>query len=245
MEKEKKIKMIPGFDLLKSAIILWWKHLGKFIMIYVWGIAYAAIPVVVILLLVSVGIAANLWSNTYFAVSAAFVCFWAFLFVIYYSVRTYLSMFLLLKHNYAKKELVIYQESAEYFWSYLTLILLTFILLTLWFLALLIPAIIFSIFYTFACYAFIFEGKRDIDAIWRSQELVRDYWWAVLGRFVIFGIALWLFMLIVSAPLHVLTAGGAGATIWSIVVQIINYLVGPIGLIFTYSMYQELVRIKK
>jgi len=245
MEKEKKIKMTAVFDLLQSAIKTWWKNLSKFFLLYIWGIAYAAIPIAVLLLLVGVGYFTSLWENSYFAIVASFICLWAVIFIVYYSIRVYLSMFLLIKHNYAKKELEIYKESANYFWSYITLIFLTLILLALWFMALFVPALIFAIFYTFACYAFIFEGKRDIDAIRRSRELVAGYWWAVLGRFILLGIVLMLFIMIISLPLQFLSPSGVGAAIWNIVVQIINYLVGPIGLIFTYLMYQDLVKIKK
>jgi len=242
MEKEIKPKITPFFDILKIALNGWWKNINKFILIYFWGLLYTIIPVAIIIILI------GLWAaipNLIFRVPAIFIGVWAFVFAFYFLIRIYIAIFLLVKNDYRDKELAIYKESANYFWSYFALALLMMVLICLWFFALVIPAIIFSIFYTFAVYAFFFEGKRDIDAIKRSYQLVKNYWWAVFGRYFGLSVILWALMYVLSLPLSLMVENSLLSDIWRALVQIISFLIGPISLLFSYQIYQDLVKIKK
>ena len=245
MSEEKKPKLRPVFENLETAIKTWWKHLIKFVRIYLWGLLFTLAPIMIFLIVLGLGFLTRLEQTLPFLIIGGFIGVWAFIFAIYFGIRTYLSLFLLVKKDYAGKELEIYKESKEYFWSYLAVVALTAILMMLWFLALIIPAIIYSIFYAFTVYAFMFEGKRDISAVKRSQELVTGYWWAVFGRFLFIGLILWVFIMIISIPLNFVPETSAFAIIWGAFIQIVNYLIGPICMLFTYQMYQDLVRIKK
>jgi len=245
MAEDKKPKLTPVFKLLKTALKIWWKNLKKFVMIYVWAALLMLIPVAVIALISGLGLWGNLTQSIAYWVILIFFGFWALVAIIYFLIRAYLSMFLLIKNDFVGKEWDIYQESAKYFWSYLALGFLMTIIIMLCFFALIIPAIIASFFLMFACYAFIFEGRRDIDAIKRSYGLVKNYWWAVFGRVLFLGLVFWVFGLILSSPLSIAPQNGAFAAVWGGVIQAISLLVGPVSLLFTYLMFQDLVKIKK
>lgn len=51
-----------------------------------------------------------------------------------------------------------------------------------------IPGLIFSIWYTFATYPVIFEGKKGLEALGISKSLVVGRWWQILGRIIIIGL---------------------------------------------------------
>jgi hypothetical protein len=243
MEEKNTAKLTPVFKMLEIAIKLWWKNLRKFVAIYVWGFIYALIPLAVIMLLVVVH-TTSIGSNIVVQALSVFLGLWSILFIIYFFLRTYITMFLLVKEDFVGEEKKLFKESANYFWSYFTLAILSLTLLALWFLALVIPAVIFSIFYCLAVYAYFFEGKRDIDAIRRSYELVRGNWWSVFGRIFILGAALWAFIFIISLPLNFVASDGVFYSIWGGLVQIVNMLIGPIALLFTYNLFKDLVKNK-
>lgn len=245
MAEDKKPKLTPVFDLLTKALKIWWKNLKKFVMIYVWAALLMLIPVAVIALISGLGVLGHFTQSLAYWVILIFFGFWALIAIIYFVILAYLSMFLLIKHDFVGREWNIYQESAKYFWSYLALVILTMIITMLWFFALIIPGIIASVFLMFACYAFIFEGRRDIDALKRSYHLVKNYWWAVFGRVLFLALAYWFFGLVVSSPLTIAPQSAAFTAIWGGALQAINLLIGPISLLFTYLLFQDLVKIKK
>ena len=158
---------------------------------------------------------------------------------------SYIAMFLLVKNNYVGSEKEIYQSSKKLFWPYIGLTLLTTLFILLWTCLLIIPGIIFSILYSFAVYVLFFEDKKGMAAIKRSVQLVKHYWWAVFGRFCLFGLVIWLFMLIISIPVGLTPENTLMFSIWNAIVQVINMLIGPIALLFSYRIYQDLVKIKK
>jgi len=114
----------------------------------------------------------------------------------------------------------------------------------LWSLLLVIPGIIYSVFYAFACFAFFWEGTLGRAAIRRSRELVAHYWWPVFGRVCFLGIITWAFTLIVSLPVYFVSVDSVFFQLWNILVQVISFLIGPIFLIFYYNIYRDLVKIK-
>ncbi|MCX6795049.1 MAG: hypothetical protein NTY31_03660 [Candidatus Falkowbacteria bacterium] len=116
----------------------------------------------------------------------------------------------------------------------------------LWTLLLIVPGIIYSVLYSFACYALFFEDKRGLAAIRRSVQLVTGYFWPVFGRFLFIGVIVWFFSIIISIPsMSLVNANSLFVSLWTGIVQVISFLIGPIVLIYTYNVYTELVKIKK
>ncbi|MHB8903701.1 MAG: hypothetical protein ACYC40_01175 [Patescibacteria group bacterium] len=246
-KKEKIIrpKLTPIYDMLEKAIKIWWKNLSKFIKVYLWGVLFALVPVIIMLALSFLFVKFYQTSNLLLAIPFAVLFVFLALVAIYFAIRSYIGMFLLVKKNYIGNELEIFKETKKYFWSYLWLSVLTTIFILLWTLLLIIPGLIFSIFYSFAVYAFFFEDLKGMAAIKRSISLVKNYWWAVFGRFIVIAFLLWIFTMIISIPLHFTDDKSIFFSAWNSVVQIINFLIGPISLLYFYQIYQDLVKIKK
>jgi len=78
------------------------------------------------------------------------------------------------------------EKAKPLFWKFLLVSLLSGVLLILLYLALIIPGIIFSIFWALASYTLIFEGKTGISALRRSRELINGNWWAVFARYLVY-----------------------------------------------------------
>jgi hypothetical protein len=245
MPEEKKAQLTPLSDNLEAALKIWWKNLKKFIFVYLWGMLFALIPLAIIAIFIGLDFAVGRGTNLPLHAIMIAVTVVGFLAVMYFSMRAYMGMFLLVKKNYEGDELVIFKETSKYFWSYLWVTLLTAILVILWSCLLIIPGIIYGIFYSFAVYVYFFEDKRGMVAIRRSQELVKGYWWAVFGRFLAIGLLVWLVMVVASLPLAFSSPQDVFYQAWNIVVQAVSFLIGPIILLYTYNIYQDLVRIKK
>lgn len=62
------------------------------------------------------------------------------------------------------------------------------VLLALLCIALIVPGIIFGVYWMFAQAAVIFTGKKGMEALRYSKALVKGRWWSVLGRFLVLGI---------------------------------------------------------
>ena len=243
MEKDKKIKLAPVFDIFEDALKTWWKNLQKIIMVYLWGLGYALIPMVVVGILLGINYMLGDKVGFGFCVATIIISILCFLVAFYFLVRAYLGVFLLVKHDYPENAKKLFAESRQYFWPYFFLVLMTSVFVLLWALLLIIPGIIYATLYSFACYALFFEDKRGMKAIKRSIQLVTGYFWPVLGRFLFVGVIVWLFAMILSLPLSFFH--GFMYSLWNGVIQVVNFLVGPMVLIYTYSIYKELVHIKK
>jgi len=243
MSEDKKPKLTPIFENLEMAIKVWWKNLKKFVFVYLWGLLFALIALVV----GAIFLGLSYWqmNNSILAGLSLVIAILSFLVAFYFSVCAYLGAFLLVKKNYVGKELDIFKETPKYFWPYLGLTILTMIFVLLWTCLLIIPGIIYSVFYSLACFAFFFEDKRGLAAIRRSTDLITGYWWPVFGRFIVIGLIGWVVMGVVSAPLSGTNANSAFFHIWNLVIQVVSFLIGPIFLLYIYSIYQDLVKIKK
>lgn len=240
-----KPKLTPVMTLLEEAIKTWWKNLAKFIGVYLWGLLYAIIPLVLAALLFGLQVwqAGNL--NGAARISLTVIASLALVMAIYYAIRAYIGSFLLVKKGYEGREKDVFKETKNYFWPYLWLTILTTVFILLWSLLLIIPGIIASIFYSFAIYALFFDDKRGMKAIKRSVQLVKGYWWAIFGRLLVLGILVWIFSVIISLPVYFSQPDSWFYTVWNAIVQVISIIIGPISLLFCYRIYQDLVKIKK
>lgn len=146
-------------------------------------------------------------------------------------------------HLFSKEEIL---KPSEYirmglkkFWSYVWLaVLSSFIVLGGYFL-LLVPGIIFSVWFGMAIYVLILEDRKGMEALLRSRHLVLGKFWKTVGRGVfmaIVGIVIlipfWAIDFLVKANLSVLT-------------QIVSYVVVvPLSVSFYVAFFQNLVQLK-
>jgi len=138
-------------------------------------------------------------------------------------------------------------SSAEYirmgfkkFWPYAWLIFLSGFIVSGGYFLLIVPGILFSVWFSMAIYALILEDKRGAEALFRSKHLVSGKFWKTAGRIifmVIVGVVIlipfWMIDLSVKANLSVLT-------------QIVSYVViVPLSTSFYVVFFQNLVQLKR
>lgn len=95
------------------------------------------------------------------------------------------------------------------------------------FLLFIIPGVIFVIWFGLSLYVFVFEEKKGMLALERSRELVKGYWWPVLGRMMLFGV--------IAAAIGAIPVFGTIANI---------FFTAPLGIFYGYFLYQDLKMIK-
>lgn len=137
-----------------------------------------------------------------------------------------------------------FREAKSYAGAYLIVGLLVGILTFLWSLLLIIPGIIFGVFYSLAVYALVLENHKSMAALKRSKELITGYWWPVVGRCVLAGLIILIIRLILSIPLVAFEEGSVIASIWGMVLSVFGFLASQVYLIFSYLIFIDLVKIK-
>lgn len=122
-------------------------------------------------------------------------------------------------------------------------------------LLLIIPGIIFSIWFSFALYILILEGVRGTQALSASRELVKGYFWPVLWRWVapyfIFGLLLTIIFVIpvylIGLALGNPMAGFAAETPWwaDLISSVLSILTVPLFTIIGVLIYNSLKKEKE
>jgi hypothetical protein len=167
------------------------------------------------------------------------VAFW------YIMLRTMTALFLYIK-NHGKEQEVwqVFANGKEIVWSVFFISLLVGIKVFLWTLLLIIPGIIFSVYYSLSSWSLIYENKKGNEALKRSKSLIEGYWWAVVGRNAYLFLLYIVVFFVISLPTMLMPEKSAAANIYSYLIQAVNYFVLPIYYVFTALIYKELIRIK-
>lgn len=175
----------------------------------------------------------------FFIVGAA-----AFLFSVYVSISakaTLLSYFKEPEKISQVRELF-HKCRKEYFWPLLLINVLVAVFVFLWSLLLIIPGIIFAVYYAFSGWVLIYEGHKGRSALKRSKELVKGYWWAVVGRYIVLYLALFLVTIVLDILAGI--GGEAVGVFTETVKQLISFLFAPLLYAYSYFIYRDLLKIK-
>jgi len=123
------------------------------------------------------------------------------------------------------------KEGWSKYLSFLLVSLLTGLVVGLGFLLLIIPGIIFAIWFVFSAYIVICEDKKGCKALSRSKELVKGYWWPTAKRVF----ALMIITILFSLGSQFIPYLGQFAYM---------ILFTPFSVIYIYLIYQNLKEIK-
>jgi len=234
MENNKKMSGID--DLVSGSVKLYKQHFKKFMLMMFVGLA-AYIP----FYLISAWMVVNTSIVLGIILVALFVA--AIIALIYFGVRSQIGIYFILKNpTMGFKEL--FKNTRGIFWKFFGLSILTGILVSLWTLLLIIPGIIFGIFYSFALYLLVFEDVKGLNAVKRSQALVTGYWWAVFGRTAFMILVAMLASFVLSLPFVFLSEGTTWYSIYSLAQNLVWAVITPIFIVFPYLMYKDLRSIK-
>ncbi len=119
-----------------------------------------------------------------------------------------------------------WRESVQYFWPTIWVSLLSGLAFCSGILLLIIPGIIFAIWYGFSRTALLIDDVRGLSALTYSRELVRDYAGDIFIKFLLFGILLILIVVALS--------------LLPLVGLLYPLIVTPLSVIFLVMLYKNL-----
>lgn len=120
--------------------------------------------------------------------------------------------------------------------------ILTSVILILWFLLLIVPGIMMSVYYSFVAWVFIMEGLKNKAAMRRSKELVQGRWWLVFARIFL---PTFIISMIFGVPSAFIEPDTQAEQIYSNITDVLSFIIAPFFLIYTYNLYKNLVGTKK
>lgn len=143
------------------------------------------------------------------------------------------------------------KETLKYAWgqlaSYVWIWFLTGIFVLAGMILFIIPGILMAIWYSLVIYVLVAEGKKGTQALKRSKELVKGYWWKVLWRLIIIGIVVAIPVLPFSLladwaqKVNLITLEiGAG-----ILTLMISFLIQGLSSSYGFLLYEKLKGIKE
>lgn len=129
----------------------------------------------------------------------------------------------------------------KYLISYVGANIVYIVLVVLWSLLLLIPGFIFFVFYLFGTWIVVFKDKKALSALEKSVELVKGYWWALVGRMAVLYIIIYAIMFLPT----LITNNQVFLDAWGVFTQIFSLLVGPFVVFYIFLIFKDLLKIKK
>jgi|TARA_B100001971_G_C18082380_1_gene479019 hypothetical protein len=107
------------------------------------------------------------------------------------------------KNNLSFKQ--VFTNSLSYFWVYLGLSFLVIIALIPLFLLLIIPGLIFLVYWYFSSYVLVGENKGIIESMKTSMNVVRGRWWSVFGYMLLFMLIIMAISIVISIPFSLIS----------------------------------------
>ncbi len=104
---------------------------------------------------------------------------------------------------------------------------------------LIIPAILFAIWFSFAPCVLVTENIKGMDSLMKSKEYVRGKWWGVFGRVFVLLIPVLIFIVTVGVMLSSM-GFKQDSTVYDLVMQVINLFIWPFVIAYSFSLYRSL-----
>jgi len=253
-KEESREKLISFFSLLKSTWQFYHHRFLDFTEMYIWGL-FGAIPLLIIGLII-LGFSFLGLDSALLRFIFVILIILALLYFLYYSIRAHIGIILLIKNEKAKVK-PIFIETKKFFRSYLNASVNVGIYIFFLTILFIIPGIIFYIYWFFTTLLVVLEEiKKPMEAIKRSKNLVKGYWWAVAGRliliFFIYLIVLSIIMLPAAINIDPVTKietfkylSQDLGQVYQILANLIGALLSPILVVFSYFLYKDILAKKK
>ena len=134
-----------------------------------------------------------------------------------------------------------FSKSTSLFLPVLWVAILVAIVTIIGFILLFIPGIYLAVALGFYMFVIVLENKRGWDSAQRSRELVRGNWWAVFGRWIVFGIII----IIITAILGGIVSIFQSQIVMAIYTFAIAVILPPFSTAYGYLMYKSLLKMKR
>lgn len=166
-------------------------------------------------------------------------------FIIVVAVIAQAGLYILVRD--ASKNLSIKQaflEGKKVAWKFFIVSFATGIFAFLWMLLLIVPGIWAAINYSFALWIFLYEGISGTDALKRSKELIKGYWWAIFGRLIFVYVLFFAIIVIPGIIIEMFPNSGILSEAWGLASNVMSFLFTPFAIIYTCFMYWDLKKAK-
>lgn len=130
-----------------------------------------------------------------------------------------------------------YTASIPHFGSYLFVSILSGLVIALGFILLIVPGIIFAVWYVFSYFTVLIEGKKGTAALRASKTLSSGRFMAVLGRLVVLLLIYMGCSILISIVVSILPIPKAIAEIFS---NVLGLVITPFGFAYLYELYLDL-----
>lgn len=105
-----------------------------------------------------------------------------------------------------------------------------------------IPGLIFSVWFMFAPYEYIYRGTRGVAALHMSMTYVKGRWWQVAWR----GMVLSLIAFVVSFTLEIITKFSADSVVMVFILTlariVVSVVTGLLALVYTVILYEDVMK---
>lgn len=128
-----------------------------------------------------------------------------------------------------------------FIWPLFITILLVALTVIVGFILVIIPGIIFAIWYSLSTYIVVAEHKSGVAAMKASKEYVKGYWLAILGRALALGIVMAIVIGIISSIVNTVLFGNV---IGMLAVDVITLAAIPFAILYQFGVYQSIKEIK-
>jgi hypothetical protein len=136
--------------------------------------------------------------------------------ILFVIITTLLTMMISIAFSFAIKDALdnqpirdfktTFKQTKSFILPVLLVSILTGLFIMVGTIAVIIPGIIFAVWYVFSTYEVIFNNKRGLAAMKSSKALVLGRWWRVLWRILIpslvYGIGIWIILMVTLLPLN-------------------------------------------
>jgi len=253
-ETKTKEKLVLTFDLFKKSWQFYRQRFLSFVEMYLWGLL-GAVPLLIIAL-IFLGVYALGFNNIVIMALFIILLLLALLWSLYYGIRAHIGIILLIKNKDSKARAA-FLETKKFFSSYVIVSIVSGVFLMLLTLLLVIPGVIFYVYWAFATMLVVVEGiKSTMPALSRSKALVKGHWWPVAGRllFISFIYSLVIYILMIPASSSVDSETKVQTfkylsqevgDVYVVFINIISAILSPLLLAYTYFLYKDLSAKKK
>lgn len=103
-----------------------------------------------------------------------------------------------------------------------------------------IPGIIFSVRFSFFPYLLVDQGQKGFNALLKSKEYVKGYWWPVFSRISV----LLLFQILVNIFVFIVVSLVINKEVGDLARNIANFILTPFYIVYFYHLYKNFVALK-
>jgi hypothetical protein len=135
-----------------------------------------------------------------------------------------------------------YQYALPFYVPYLIVTIISGLAVVLGLFAFVIPGVIIGVWLCFTQFTTILEGKKGLEALVASKELVRGLWFDVFMRLLIL---CFVFLLVLIAITIIIDTVVTDDMFFGVVTDFISSALTPIAVIYVYTMYKDVQHLKK